>query len=214
MTIGETERISLQFGTELLVLDQLAGLESLVNAAILVESIEVPFWGVLWPSGEALARALVLAGDLSGKRILELGCGVGAAGIVAAALGAEVVVSDIVPESVELALRNGKTNGVELEGLVLDWNEPPKALGSFDGIIASDVFYGDGMLRGVLRFIRRHLTDGGHAAVTDPMRVMDGGVAGACRLHGLACESRVLSPGQSITGGVTLYHLTRRPPPR
>lgn len=193
-----------------MVLEQLAGLGALVHAAVLVESIEVPFWGVLWPSAEALVQAVALWGDLSGKRILELGCGIGAVGIVAAALGADVTVSDIVPAAVALAERNAGNNGVTVRGRVFDWNAPPEDLGEFDGILAADVLYADGMLRGVLRFIRRHLAQGGHAVITDPMRVMEGGVAGACRLHGLVCASHVLRPGRSVTGGVTLHHLARR----
>ena len=43
----------------------------------------LPFWTQLWPSGTALAQAIA-ARPLAGRRVLELGCGLGLVGVTAA----------------------------------------------------------------------------------------------------------------------------------
>lgn len=88
---------------------------------------------------------------LSGTRILELGSGTGAVGLVLAALGADVLLTDTV-EHIPLLQHNIRINqesGVirsHVEALVLDWREalpkwaehPDKP---FDAVVASDITY-------------------------------------------------------------------------
>lgn len=97
---------------------------------------------MLWRSGVALARALEGA-DLAGRRVVELGCGLGAPSIVAARAGASVLSSDEDPEALELLRRNAELNGVEVEGLRADWGDPDEFLarGPFDLAVAADVLY-------------------------------------------------------------------------
>jgi len=208
--LGETEVVEIDLGDRKLQIEQLAGIEQKVQEAIRSPDRTQPFWAVVWPSARALAQVVASVEDLSGKRVIELGCGTGLVGLAAAARGASVILSDLVPESIELALRNAKRNGLEVEGLIMDWSQPPEDLGVFDGICAADVLYDDGMLRGVLRFVRRHLAPEGAAWIADPNRVMRGGLEGASRLHGLRAASLVLQPGSAVIGGVTLYQLSPR----
>lgn len=171
-----------------------------------------PLWGFLWPSATAMGRLIMQGEDLSGKRIIDLGCGLGVVGIAAALRGATVVSADIRPEAIRLVTHNAARNGASLTARVVDFHEPPEDLGLFDAILGADILYDDGMLRGVLRFIRRHLAPGGLAILADPMRVLPGGVAGAARLSGLEVSSTVLRPGTVVSGGITLYELWRRRP--
>jgi predicted nicotinamide N-methyase len=63
----------------------------------------LPYWAEIWPSGIALAGAIL--GDsarVRGKRVLELGCGVGITAAVALASGARLTVTDYAPESLAL----------------------------------------------------------------------------------------------------------------
>ena len=53
----------------------------------------VPYWSVLWRSGVALARE-VAGMPLAGRRVVELGCGLGAPSLAAAAGGARVLATD------------------------------------------------------------------------------------------------------------------------
>src|SRR4051812_33754151 len=55
----------------------------------------LPYGVVLWPAAIALAHEVVTrAAEFRGKRVLELGAGTGLPGIVAAAVGANVVQTD------------------------------------------------------------------------------------------------------------------------
>lgn len=208
--VGPTVLVHVDIGDRRVELEQAGNLEMLLQKAI-VEHTPAPYWGYLWPSASALAEHLGKHVAVSGKRIIDLGCGLGALGVVCAIRGATVVVADERPESITLARRNAARNGVMVEGRSFDWNQPPADLGMFDAVVASDVLYEDGMLPGVLRFVRRHLAPEGTCYLADPMRVTSVGLAGAARLHGLIVESEVISPGHTMTRGVTLHRLRHRP---
>ena len=61
-----------------------------------ISSAQWSLFGQVWPSGQQLAQAM-LDFDIAGKRILELGCGIGLASLVLQRRGARVVASDIHP---------------------------------------------------------------------------------------------------------------------
>ncbi len=64
----------------------------------------------------SVAREIVrLGSQMAGKRFLDLGCGTGILGIVAAKLSAEVSSTDIDDLAVELSLRNAVLNDVALD---------------------------------------------------------------------------------------------------
>ncbi|MEA2404121.1 MAG: hypothetical protein QOE08_768, partial [Thermoleophilaceae bacterium] len=102
----------------------------------------VPYWSVLWRSGVALGRE-VAGADLSGKRVVELGCGLGVPSLVAAIGGAKVLATDEDREALELLERNARENGVDVETARVDWAAPDElvARGPFDLVLASDVLY-------------------------------------------------------------------------
>lgn len=78
--------------------------------------------------------------DLSGRRVLDAGCGAGAFSVEAARRGAEVVAIDLSPTMVDLARERlpenlGRGTITFLAGDMLD-----PALGEFDHIVAMDSF--------------------------------------------------------------------------
>jgi predicted nicotinamide N-methyase len=101
-----------------------------------------PYWSVLWRSGVALARQLD-AEDLRGKRVVELGCGLGVPSIAAARGGAEVIATDGDINALALVRRNAEENDVEVETAAVDWADPDELVerGPFDLVLASDVLY-------------------------------------------------------------------------
>src|SRR3954467_3868236 len=79
-----------------------------------------PYWAVLWRSGVALARKLD-GSDLRGRRVVELGCGLGVPSLAAARAGAEVLATDIDTDALSLVERNAQANGLAVETAVVDW---------------------------------------------------------------------------------------------
>jgi predicted nicotinamide N-methyase len=137
-----------------------------------------PYWAFLWASAHALARAILEGPDLSGRRIIEIGAGLGLSGLAAAMRGAHVVSTDIRPEAVRLVAENAARNGLTVDARVVDFFAPPADLGLYDGVLAADVIYNDGMLAGVMRFMRAHLAPGGLGCLTGPVPHHAGGRAG------------------------------------
>jgi predicted nicotinamide N-methyase len=101
-----------------------------------------PYWSVLWRSGMALARELA-GEDLRGKRVVELGCGLGVPSIAAALGGAKVIATDGDIDALAVVRRNAEANDVELETAAVDWADPDELVerGPFDLVLASDVLY-------------------------------------------------------------------------
>ena len=102
----------------------------------------VPYWSVLWRSGVALAEE-VDGGGLGGRRVVELGCGMGAPSLAAARSGATVLATDDSAEAVALVARNAEANGVELEAEAIDWTRPDSLVekGPFNLVLGSDLLY-------------------------------------------------------------------------
>ena len=217
-SIPATEALTLQWGETSLVIDQVADLSGLAHASL--REGGDPYWAYLWPSARMLMDAIAHHAQqqvpepphraYEGRRVLDLGCGLGAAGVLAGVLGASVTLADRRPEALMLAAKNAAQNNVDAKTIALDWDHPPANLGLFDAVVASDVLYEDGMLRGVLRFIKRHLKPTGIAMIADPMRVEPAGLSGAGRLLGLEIHATVGIAGRTHTGGVMLYSVTFR----
>lgn len=92
-------------------------------------------------AGRDAMRATLLSwlpADLTGKRVLDAGCGTGALAIEAAKRGAQVLAIDIAPGLIEIAKqRTGEIAGPgRIEFLAGDMFDP--ALGRFDHVVAMD----------------------------------------------------------------------------
>ena len=103
-----------------------------------------PYWAVLWRSGVALAEKLD-RGGLDGRRVVELGCGLGLPSLAAARAGAKVLATDIDPDALRLLERNAHANDLELETAAVDWAKPESLIerGPFDLVVAADLLYED-----------------------------------------------------------------------
>jgi len=102
----------------------------------------LPYWAELWPSALALGREVARL-DLDGRRVLELGCGLGLPSIVAALGGAHVLASDWSPDAVEVAARNAERNGAELETAVAAWGAASALVDAapWDLVLGADLLY-------------------------------------------------------------------------
>lgn len=130
-----------------------------------------PFGLLLWESAIALATSLAACpSHVEGRRVLELGCGVGLAGIVASSLGGIVTAIDHDAAAIEVARTNAAANGCDgIMFEVADWTTFGSA-GAFDLVIGADVTYEKATHRAVLDTISRLLAPNGRALFADPSR--------------------------------------------
>jgi predicted nicotinamide N-methyase len=131
----------------------------------------LPYWAELWPSGVTLARALA-GRALRGRRVLELGCGLGLPGLVAAAAGARVVATDWSQDAIAALRENAARNRLALDAVVCDWAEPPAALADapWDVVLAADVLYERRNVAPLLALLPRLTAAGGEVWLADPGR--------------------------------------------
>ncbi|HET6173822.1 MAG TPA: methyltransferase domain-containing protein [Gaiellales bacterium] len=104
---------------------------------------DAPYWAELWPCARSLAAHLATL-DLTGMRVLELGCGLALPALVAALRGAEVLASDVSADALERVAESGRrTLGRPLETLQADLHEPSAliASGPFDLVLGADLLY-------------------------------------------------------------------------
>jgi len=130
----------------------------------------LPYWAELWPSALALARA-VARRPLTGRRVIELGCGLGLPSLAAALAGGRVLATDWAPDAVAMTARNAARNDVVLDAAVFRWDAPPEPLGPpWQLVLASDVLYEDRNVPALLDLLPRLTAAGGEVWLADPMR--------------------------------------------
>jgi predicted nicotinamide N-methyase len=113
--------------------------DALIDEDAFDEEEFLPYWAELWPAGLALAEAL--PHSLAGRRVIELGCGLGIPALVAAARGARVLATDWSGDALALLETNAARNGVALETARVRWDEPGRTGGGWDLVLAADVLY-------------------------------------------------------------------------
>ena len=175
----------------------------------------LPYWAELWPSGRVLADRIVQEGvqDQSGpRRMLELGCGIGLASLVAARIGFAVTATDYYKAAIELLRVNARRNGVEgVAARLLDWRQFPHDLGQFDVVAASDVLYERPNVPLVADAFAKSLTPSGLGLVTDPSRRSAETFADECQRRGLSCMrvARVPMVDGTSRPTIDLYDIRR-----
>jgi predicted nicotinamide N-methyase len=130
-----------------------------------------PYWASAWPAGSALTRAVAAAGDaLRGKRVVELGCGIGMPSVAAARAGADVLATDASQEAVVYAAHNLAVNGVEGQVAVATWDDLEALGGPWDLVLAADVLYLQRNAEQLARMLPHVVARGGQAWIADPGR--------------------------------------------
>jgi predicted nicotinamide N-methyase len=116
--------------------------DALIDEASFDEDEFLPYWAELWPSGLALAR-YVSTLELAGRKVLELGCGLGLPSLAAAARGADVLATDWAEDAIDLLRRNAERNGTLLRVARVRWSEPELLLRAapWDIVLGADLLY-------------------------------------------------------------------------
>jgi predicted nicotinamide N-methyase len=131
---------------------------------------EPPYWAHLWIGSVALARRLAELGALAGRRVLDLGCGLGLPGIVAAALGAEVWCADREPPALAFVAASALHNRLtQVRCTLLDFARQ-RIDTDFDLILAAELVYDPESYGPLCDFLDHHLRPGGEIHLTDAFR--------------------------------------------
>jgi predicted nicotinamide N-methyase len=102
----------------------------------------LPYWAELWPSGTALARVVERL-ELDGRRIVELGAGLGLPSLAAALRGADVLATDWADAAVALLHENAARNRIPLRVERVRWDEPGPLVSEapWDLVLGADLLY-------------------------------------------------------------------------
>jgi predicted nicotinamide N-methyase len=155
-----------------------------------ISSAQWALFGQPWPAGCALAETMS-AFAIDGKRILELGCGLGLSSLVLQRREADITASDHHPLAGSFLEHSAALNGLaSIPYRDLPWNEPDATLGRFDVIIASDVLYERGHAAQLAEMMQRHAHDDAEIVVADPGRGNSAAFTRALQVQGYAVDER------------------------
>lgn len=148
--------------------------ERLTGERVSGDQLGLPYWAELWDSAIGVGQWMLDRSPLWRRaepvRVLDLGCGMGLAGTVAAMLGAEVLFADIQPECLLFARLNGLRYRSTVEARRVDWQRDDLGR-TFDLIVGSDVLYDRTQWTFLDTFFRTHLAPQGTVLLGEPGRM-------------------------------------------
>lgn len=139
------------------------------------EHLHLPYWAELWESaigmGQFLDANFRLQWTMAAvpARILDLGCGMGMSGAVAAALGASVLFADIETPALLFAQLNSAQWHDRVRTRRLNW-QVDRLAERFDLILGADILYERAQWQHLEPFWQHHLEPGGSVLLGEPGR--------------------------------------------
>lgn len=136
-----------------------------------VKDEQIPYWAEVWPSALGLSEHLLARQEFfNGKKVLEIGCGLGLPGIVAGKIADRVILSDYLTAPLELASHNWSLNHASpCETRLLDWRTGATEADA-DVILASDIAYERRMFDPLMAAFENWLQAGATVMISEPDR--------------------------------------------
>lgn len=188
-----------------------ANADELISEEDYVRDERLPYWADVWPSSVVLAEHVRRA-EGAGRRLLELGCGIGLVAAAAARAGFEVTATDYYDDALEFARVNVAANsGREIRTRMVDWRDLPADLGTFNVVVASDVLYEPRYGPLIAAVFDATLTRAGVGFVADPGRVAAEAFVAECTRLGLEAAPGAPVEHQAETGvqRIRIYEVRR-----
>ena len=189
--------------------------EDLIDEAAYAVDERLPYWAELWPSAHVLAGHLA-ARDLRGRRVVELGCGVGLPSVVAALGDADMLATDWYREALHFTAANAAAAGADVATLLVDWASPPAALldrPPADLVVGADVLYEERNGPALAALVPRILAPDGELVVADPRRPHADGLLDPLVAAGWSLTTEEIRHGarQDESGPLVRLHRLRPP---
>ncbi len=134
---------------------------------------EFPLWSKIWEASIVLANHISAMPVDPQRHLLEIGCGVGVVGVVAAFYGHRVTMTEYNLDSLNFARANAQVNRTA-ESLLpqiveLDWTKPALE-GRFNVILGSEVVYKEEYFEPLLGLFKRYLKPQGEILLAEGLR--------------------------------------------
>jgi predicted nicotinamide N-methyase len=179
----------------------------------------IPYWSNLWPAARMLAKAVMREpwethpAPPGGKlEVLEVGCGLGLAGLAALHRGLRVTFSDCDELALAYVAANAKLNGfADFTTAGVDLRSPPPGL-RVPVLLGSDLMYEPRLVEPLIGFVQAVLAPDGVALIADPDRISARPFRWLAEQAGLFVEprpTRAGEPGGERTKG-TVYRITKK----
>jgi predicted nicotinamide N-methyase len=178
----------------------------------------MPYWAYLWPGAYLLAETVMREpwpdrGVSTGQfEAIEIGCGLGLAGLAALARGRTVVFTDYDQAPLDFVARSASENAFDPTRFAfrrLDWRDLPGE--QYPLILGADVIYEAPLVPLVANLLAKLLAPGGLGLIATPYRVAAEAFPAAIARAGLACRAQLVQSrsddGRLIHG--TVYRITR-----
>ena len=133
---------TIEFGSVSLQVAKPANIEQLLDSSEIKERFDesayMPYWANIWPVSRSLATKIIKYRWPRKLSVIEIGCGLGLAGLAALAAGHDVTFSDYDASALSYARKNSILNGFNAaKFLELNWKNPLAE--KFDVIIGADL---------------------------------------------------------------------------
>ena len=147
-----------------------------------------PHWALPFPASVMLAEYVIRHVQPGPDPVLELGAGLGIAGISLSMAGFPMVITDYDEDALAFIRASAQRNGTPLrEVRLLDWRKPPAE--QYAMIVGADIVYERRSLRPIAALLATRLKPGGRAFISDPNRTMGDEFPDALRTAGLTFET-------------------------
>ena len=176
------------------------------------EAEEPPYWAHLWTGALTLARYVAERVECQGRKVLDLGCGLGLTGIMAALKGGQVTFADKEAEALTFAAVNARLNHSPLfTTRQLDFtqdNTQDNLQEAFSLILGAEIIYDAVAFPALAAFLTRHLSPDGVAYLADARRTNTQPFFSQLSLHGLSYTSEEITEWEeNLPLGVSLVKL-------
>ncbi len=170
-----------------------------------------PYWAELWPSARALSDYILNGANMDGKQVLEIGCGLGLVGMACHKAGADVLLTDLLPDALRISELNWIVNFQESPEIAsLDWRVPPSGQ-AFECIVAADVLYEKQAFLPILHTFEMLLARDGRILLAEPNRPIAAEFFALLKARGFSARQftrEVTTDGRVST--VSIYEIQRQ----